>query len=152
MRKCELNSKVLTYNIRYLTSTKAVTLAILVVVIIILLILAGVSITIGSLSVEKHKNNILESEIIMVQTVVHSQYEKYLTTKDINLLVGQKCDKNGNEITNGEYNLLKPEDLEKIGLENPKDTYIVNYKTGEIINYTSKKSDGTILQLNGISN
>lgn len=133
-------------------SNKAITLITLVITIIVLLILAGASITVGSFSIENYKNSTLESEIMMIQTAVHSQYEKYLTTKDINLLVGQKCDKNGNEITNGEYNLLKPEDLEKIGLENPKDTYIVNYKTGEIINYTSKKSDGTILQLNGISN
>lgn len=131
---------------------KGITLITLVIIIIILLILAGVSITVGSFSIDSYKDNILESEIMMVQTAIHSQYEKYLATKDKNLLMGEECDKNGNEITNGEYNLLKPEDLEKIGMENPKDTYIVNYKTGEVINKTSKKSDGAILQLNGIKN
>lgn len=131
---------------------KGITLITLVITIIILLILAGVSITVGSFSIDSYKDNILESEIMMVQTAIHSQYEEYLVTNDRDLLVGNKCDKNGNEITNGEYNLLKPEDLEKIGMENPKDTYIVNYKTGEVINKTSKKSDGAILQLNGIKN
>lgn len=145
-------SKAPTSNLQHLTSTKAIALSTLVITIIVLLIIAGVSITIGNYSIENYKDNTLESEIKMVQTAVHSQYEKYLATKDKDLLVGKQCDKNGNEITNGEYNLLKPEDLQKIGMQNPKDTYIVNYKTGEVINQTSKKSDETILQLNGIKN
>lgn len=145
-------SKVPTSDIQHLTSDKGITLATLVITIIVLLILAGVTITIGSFSTDSYKDNILESEIMMVQTAIHNQYEKYLTTKDKDLLVGTKCDENGNENTNGEYNLLKPKDLEEIGMENPKDTYIVNYKTGEVINKTSTKSDGTILQLNGIKN
>ncbi len=151
-KKDKSKSKVSTSSIGYLTSIKGVTLAVLVITIIVLLILAGVSITLGNLEIDNYKDNILESEIMMVQTAVYDQYEKYLATKDNNLLVGTKCDENGNENIDEEYNLLKPEDLLKIGMENPKDTYIVNYKTGEIINKTSKKSDGTILKLNGILN
>ena len=132
---------------------KGVTLVALIITIIILLILAGVSITIGSFSIDNYKNKTLESEIRMVQTAVMSQYEKYIAIKDASLLVGEQCSESGdiNAITK-EYNLLEPEDLEKIGMENPKDTYIVNYKTGEVINKTSTKSDGTILKLNGTSN
>ena len=32
------------------------------------------------------------------------------------------------------YYRLSPTDLEKIGIENSEDTYIVNYITGEVIN------------------
>lgn len=132
---------------------KGVTLVALIITIIILLILAGVSITIGSFSIDNYKNKTLESEIRMVQTAVMSQYEKYIAIKDASLLVGEQCSESGdiNAITK-DFNLLEPEDLEKIGMENPKDTYIVNYKTGEVINKTSTKSDGTILKLNGTSN
>ena len=132
---------------------KGVTLVALIITIIILLILSGVSITIGGYSIDSYKNNALESEIRMVQTAVMSQYEKYITTKDVSLLVGEQCSESGNiNATTKEYNLLEPEDLEKIGMENLKDAYIVNYKTGEVINKTSTKSDGTILKLNGTSN
>lgn len=132
---------------------KGVTLVALIISIIILLILAGVSITIGSFSIDNYKNKTLESEIRMVQTAVMSQYEKFIAIKDASLLVGEQCSESGDiNATTKEYNLLEPEDLEKIGMENPKDTYIVNYKTGEVINKTSTKSDGTILKLNGTSN
>ena len=132
-----------------LKNNKGVTLAVLVITIIILLIIAGVTITVGFTSTDKYIDSELESEIRMVQTAVISQYDKYLIVKDTELLVGDKCDQNGNLNEAGEYNLLESEDLIKIGMKNPKDTFIVNYRTGEVINKTTTFSDGTKIELDG---
>ncbi len=37
-----------------------------------------------------------------------------------------------------EYKELSKQDLENLGITNEKDTFIVNYKTGEVINKTKK--------------
>ena len=129
---------------------KGVTIVILVIIIVVLLILAGVSAGIGNISVTSYKDNILETEAKEVQTAVISQYQKYLAVKDTSLLVGAKCDENGNETGDGEYYLLNVNDLQEIGMENPKDTYIVKYNTGEVINKTTpQNSKGEEIHLKG---
>lgn len=129
---------------------KGVTIVTLVIIIVVLLILAGVSIEIGNISVTSYKDSILETEAKEVQTAVISQYQKYLTVKDLDLFLGTKCDENGNENTNGEYYLLKTNELEKLGMENPKDEYIVKYNTGEVINKTTpQNSKGESIHLKG---
>ena len=45
----------------------------------------------------------------------------------------EQIQKKGNE---EDYYLLEQNELEEIGVENSKSTYIVNYKTGEVINNT----------------
>lgn len=129
---------------------KGVTIVTLVIIIVVLLILAGVSAGIGNISVTSYKDNILETEAKEVQTVVISQYQKYLTVKDESLLLGTKCNKAGVENQNEEYYLLDRETLEKLGMKNPKDTYIVKYSTGEVINKTTpQNSKGEDIYLKG---
>lgn len=129
---------------------KGVTIVTLVIIIVVLLILAGVSAGIGNISVTSYKDNILETEAKEVQTAVISQYQKYLAVKDTSLLVGTKCDENGNETEDGEYYLLNKNDLQEIGMEKPKDEYIVKYDTGEVINKTTpKNSKGENIHLKG---
>lgn len=129
---------------------KGVTIVTLVIIIVVLLILAGVAVGIGNISVTSYKDSILETEAKEVQTAVISQYQKYLAVKDTSLLVGTRCDKNGNENSNGEYYLLDEKILEDIGMKNPKDTYIVKYDTGEVINKTTpQNSKGKEIHLKG---
>ena len=129
---------------------KGVTIVTLVIIVVILLILAGVSAGIGNISVTSYKDNILETEAREVQTAVITQYQKYLTVKDTSLLVGTKCDENGHETEDGEYYLLNVNDLQELGMENPKDTYIVKYNTGEVINKTTpQNSKGKEIHLKG---
>ena len=129
---------------------KGVTIVTLVIIIVVLLILAGVSAGIGNVSVTSYKDNILETEAKEVQTAVISQYQKYLAVKDTSLLVGTKCDENGHETEDGEYYLLNTNDLQELEMENPKDTYIVKYNTGEVINKTTpQNSKGKEIHLKG---
>lgn len=129
---------------------KGVTIASLVITIIILLIIAGISISVGNISITAYQDNILEAEAKELQTAVISQYQKYLTVKDATLLVGKKCDDNGNVTEDGEYYLLNKNDLQEIGMEKPKDEYIVKYDTGEVINKTTpKNSKGENIHLKG---
>lgn len=51
------------------------------------------------------------------------------------------------------YYRLNPEELKEIGIKDSKDTYIVNYKTGEVYNETIQKySQGELLYLSPIPN
>ena len=111
---------------------KGVTIVTLVIIIVVLLILAGVSAGIGNVSVTSYKDNVLETEAKEVQTAVISQYQKYLAVKDTSLLVGTKCDENGNETEDGEYYLLNVNDLQELGMENPNKTTPQNSKGKEI--------------------
>lgn len=129
---------------------KGITMVTLVIMVIILLILSGVSVNIGKISVTNYKDKILETEAKEVQTAVITQYQKYLAVKDTNLLLGTKCDRNGNENQNGEYYLLNKSILEKLGMDKVKDTYIVKYNTGEVINKTTpQNSKGENIYLKG---
>ena len=40
----------------------------------------------------------------------------------------------------GEYKILDESNLNELGISNTQDTYIVNYKTGEVINRTNYNS------------
>ena len=53
--------------------------------------------------------------------------------KEINKTTGQNIDLKGTE-----YRKLQKSDLEELGITGEKDIYIVNYKTGEVINQTQK--------------
>ena len=131
-------------------SNDGISLVALIITIVILLIISTVSITAGRYQYSKYTDSVLEDELKIVQTTIYNQYEKYMLLKDSSLLVGTACDENGNEDENGEYKLLTPADLKTIGIDKAKDTYIVNYKTGEVINHTNQKtSDGKLLKIEG---
>ena len=130
-------------------SQKGITLIALVITIIVLLI---------SLS-----------ELNKVQQVVIETYLKYKQLENESFLIGKKVEgteydevnnalkqasENNYELMLGEngdieksYYLLNKGNLEKMGLENihNNDEYVVNYYTGEVFNYSQRKSSDGVL-------
>lgn len=149
-------------------NNKGITLIALVITIIVLLVIAGITITGAITGVDKSTNQKLETELKMVQHAVFERYTKYSLTKDTSLLVGTEVEKTEfpTDVTlqyanEEEYNNFDPEkkyyeisssDFSKLGISNLEDTYIVNYKTGEVYNKTSKKSSGENLYIYSVEN
>ena len=133
-------------------NNKGVTLVSLVVTIIVLLIIASISIVGGIQGADTAADNKLLTELDMVQHAVLQRYTKYSLTKDKELLVGTKVNSlpNSTEITwqvrnpqndEEEYYELGSSELTNLGITNSKDTYIVNYSTGEVYNKTTPKTN-----------
>lgn len=136
-------------------SEKGITLVVLVVSIIIMGIIAGVGVYQGTKGVTTAKDSKLMSEVGMVQHAILEQYAKYKTTNNKTYLKGNKIDKNSvvqiatemginlvnipATYTNAEYYKLSASDVQNLGFENAKDEFIVNYVSGEVINYTNRK-------------
>ena len=152
---------------------KGITLVALVITIIILVIITGVTIGATGLkgNIKLTKSNLAIAELSEVQQAVLETYIKYKQTHNKNNIVGTGITYNeatqyANEISNSInltssgydldsdefekfYYMLTPQDLEKIGINGCENTYIVNYYTGEVLNYTLKQtSDGQVLYIN----
>lgn len=128
-----------------------VTLIVLVITIIVLLILAGVSITGAVKGFEESSENVAISEIAIVQhailerktkaSLTHeelpgtpievSQVEKYISDSKVATITLKAT---------SDYKTLNKSQLESLGISNSQEEYIVNYQTGEVINYTDRKS------------
>lgn len=135
-------------NIR---KNKGITLVALVITIILLIIISGISIT-GTVKNQKEAETVTQiEELNMIQQAILQRYTKSQLTKEE--LPGTKIDKQQVEaiiseinttagtninLKGTEYFQLNNEDLEKIGITGKEDIYIVNYKTGEVINNTIK--------------
>lgn len=136
---------------------KGITLVALAVMIAVLSLISGVGLYLGKEAITQTKDSKLSAELNMVQHAVLEQYTKYKTTRDINNLVGQKLDisevqtvatKIGVTLvnipttySNADYYKLNKQSLEKIGITNSEDEYIVNYVSGEVINITLEKDN-----------
>lgn len=169
-------------------NNKGITLVSLVVTIVILLIIASISINWGLNSVQESKDNILLSELNMVQHAVLEQYTKYKieskvqkelelpgkiinniqenniiledNTENVTVKISKEISK---EINNNDsysqkskeekYYFLDKESLKDLELEKGNNcNYIVNYKTGTVINVTiDKTSDGKDLSILNIN-
>lgn len=135
-------------NIR---KNNGITLVVLVITIIFILIIAGISIG-GTLKEHEKANDIAHiSELNMVQHAILERYTKTKLTQDslpgsdvsvsdvqsivneINLLSGENIQLKGTQ-----YKRLSKEDLNEIGIKYEDDSFIVNYRTGEVINETLK--------------
>lgn len=149
---------------RYIKNENGITLVSLVITIIILLILATISIDWGKTSLTQSEDNKLQAELEMVHHAVLETYTKHKTQAqvikqdlpgniiaDINNESGIPNDIKQN-MTGIYYKLSEKDQFKKIGMKNVKDTYIVNYETGEVVNITSTKSDKTVLYIAGVSN
>lgn len=143
---------------------KGITILALVVTICVMLILASIGIYTGVNSVNSSKDSIARAELDIVQHAVLETYTKYRVIGNEETLIGNKqtyeqvnnsileikedvelkienYDSKGENIKKEEYYYeLTPEDAKKIGIEKAKDIYIVNYKTGEVINKTKLKT------------
>lgn len=136
-----------------LCSNNGLTLIALVITILILAIISMLIFgTMGELqsNLDNANKNKLLSEIQMVQNIALQQYNTFLTTKDTSLLVGDSA--TGLESStslffdlctqlditlDSDYYLLEKNDLAGLGISNAEDQYIVNYVTGEVMNYTT---------------
>lgn len=130
---------------------QGITLMVLVITIILLLIISGISIT-GTLRGHEETEEASEiSELNMIQHAILERYTKAQLTKET--LPGTDIEKNQvqkiiDEINNEsneqislkgtEYKRLDTTDLSNLGIKKEEDTFIVNYKTGEVINETKK--------------
>ena len=146
---------------------KGITLISLVITIIVLLIIAGISLQGVKVDKKETENNKLKTELDMVQHAVLERYTKYSLTKDTDLLVGTKIDNIQEKSAEVDWKIktpeaskpeekyyeLTPQELSALGLKNSEDTYIVNYKTGEVFNESKQKtSEGTLLYTYAIEN
>lgn len=133
---------------------QGITLMVLVITIILLLIISGISIT-GTLRGHEETEEASEiSELNMIQHAILERYTKAQLTKEtLETLPGTDIEINQvqniiDEIKNEskeqislkgtKYKRLDTTDLSNLGIKKEEDTFIVNYKTGEVINETKK--------------
>ena len=133
-------------NIR---KNNGITLVALVITIVLLLIISGISIT-GTLRGHKETVSAKQlSELEMVQHAILERNTKAQLTKEelpgteVNITEVQEIIKDINsktgdsiELKGTEYKKLEKLDLENLGITSEDDAFIVNYKTGEVINET----------------
>lgn len=154
---------------KYIKNEKGITLVALVITIMVLLVLAGIGINLGFDSVKKARDTKLASELNMVQHAILETYTKYQVQAQVveQDLPGTKITDYGQvelkafeftdllkvtsyteNMNNDEYyyELSTASDFKTLGITENEDTYIVNYKTGEVMNITTpKKSDKVLL-------
>ena len=139
---------------------KGVTMVALVVTIIVLSILTGVSIT---ASIGRHKDAEDTAKIVELEIIQHTILERYTksqltgetlpgTSFESQEALNQEIEQINTNTENQkirlkgtnyeDYKILDKETLKKLGISNVQDTYIVNYKTGEVINKTRKTTKG----------
>lgn len=134
-----------------LRKNKGITITSLVVTIILLLIISGISIT-GTIRGNKETEDVTQiAELNIIQHAILERYTKAQLTQES--LPGIDIEKNEvqdiideiNSITGAgislkgtEYKELSGYDLEKLGITQEDNVFIVNYKTGEVINKTLK--------------
>lgn len=129
-----------------------ITMIALVITIIVLSIIASIAIQYSISGGEYSKEKQLLSDLEVVYHAVYEHYEQYRTTGDETFLIGTNASNpNDSRITwkdnnkywsstdiDKKYYVLTPENLKELGISNSKDTYIVNYYTGECYNSTVK--------------
>lgn len=131
---------------------QGITLMVLVITIILLLIISGISIT-GTLRGHEETEEASEiSELNMIQHAILERYTKAQLTKEtlpgtdiveieqVQNIIDEIKSKSNEQISlkGTEYKRLDTTDLSNLGIKKEEDTFIVNYKTGEVINETKK--------------
>ncbi len=130
-----------------------ITLIALVITIIILTIVSSIAI-VGTMGLHKQtKENVLIVELNMIQHAILERKAKAELTGEelpgtninkieVEKIIGEINNLAQTNITlkgkDGDYKKLNQPDLEKLGVEKENEVYIVNYKTGEVINTTQK--------------
>ena len=147
---------------------QGITLISLIITLIVMSIIATITVA----TMKKDNNTVKETkssmklyELQQIQQIVLENYVKYMQTKNEDYLVGTKCtslsqlNQYENELniqfkdTAGEgytnyYYLDSDDALSALEITGTKDRYLVNYKTGEVLNYTEKKtSTGEVLYI-----
>lgn len=134
-----------------LRKNEGITIITLVITIIVLLIISGISIT-GTIRGDKEAEEATQiSELNMIQHAILERYTKAQLTKEtlpgtviekaqVQTIIDEINSISGESITlkGTEYKELSIADLEKLGITQEDNIFIVNYKTGEVINKTLK--------------
>ena len=135
-----------------------VTLIALVVTIIILIIIAGITVGSGISGVKQTRENRLLTELNMLNHAILERYTKASLTGedypgvktteagiDLDTVLSEMATHSGLNITRKDsndenyYYLTKDNGgLADLGITKAEDEYIVNYETGEVINYTTR--------------
>lgn len=149
MNICIINSH--TKKKMNIRKNSGITLVALVITMIILLIVSGISIT-GALHGDKESKSAEQiSELNIIQHALLERYTRAQLTKeelpgtaitkvDVQEIIDDINNKSGENIQlkGTEYKEINKSDLEKLGITGEEDTFIVNYKTGEVINKTAR--------------
>lgn len=138
-------------NIR---ENRGITLVVLVITVVLILIIVGITLTSFFANRDEISKISKTTELNMVQHAILERYTKYQLTKEtlpgttVNLeevksLIDEINSKSNENIQlkGTEYKILRKSDLRHLGIKNPKDAYIVNYKTGEVINSSIKVTE-----------
>lgn len=134
-----------------LRKNEGITMVTLVTTIIVLLIISGISIT-GTIRGHKETEEATQiSELNMIQHAILERYTKSQLTKEelpgttvektqVQTIIDEMNSTSGESIIlkGTEYKELSIDDLKKLGITKENNTFIVNYKTGEVINKTLK--------------
>ena len=151
-------------NKKVMDHEKGITLLALVITIIVLIILASTIVNISQNGIKQSKEDTMLSELGIVQNAILQRKTKAdLTDEDYpgetiieaNINLEETIEEINNNRASGEEEITKKDDdnsnyyflstenggLEELGITNSEDAYIVNYETGEIINYTTKLTE-----------
>ena len=148
-----MNINILERNQKKMKNNQGITLISLSIAIIVLIILASISIITSVVNVDSVKDNIVETELVVLQNAVLQRYTKFTISKNPNILVGStvtsldSTDWTSLGITNtSNYKELSPSDLADLGISNYKSDYIyvINYINGDVI---IKTSDGVLYNM-----
>ena len=161
-------------NKKVMDHEKGITLLALVTTIIVLIILVSTIVNISQNGIKESKEDTMLSELGIVQNAILQRKTKADLTDedypgetiieaDINL--EETIEEMNNHRASGEEEITKKDDdnsnyyflstenggLEELGITNSEDAYIVNYETGEVINYTTKLTEtGKLLYIYAI--
>lgn len=134
-----------------LRKNEGITIVTLVITIIVLLIISGISIT-GTIRGNKETEETTQiSELNMIQHAILERYTESQITKEnlpgasiekaeVQIIIDEINSTSGESIIlkGTEYKELSIDDLKKLGITKEDNIFIVNYKTGEVINKTLK--------------
>ena len=150
---------------RNLKNENGVTLIVLIVTMIVMIIIASITIKQGLTSVNTTQDNVIETNLRMVQQALLEEYTKSKIQDDGGNFKGRKAvevEEFKSDINNSKsplqgdkdsYYIVTSDDLEDLGIEVSDDqTYVVDYSTGEIWDLTNKKyEDDTYAYLGGVT-
>ena len=151
-------------NKKVMDHEKGITLLALVTTIIVLIILVSTIVNISQNGIKESKEDTMLSELGIVQNAILQRKTKAdLTDEDYpgetiieaNINLEKTIEEINNNRASGEEEIIKKDDdnsnyyflltenggLEELGTTNSEDAYIVNYETGEVINYTTKLTE-----------
>ena len=140
---------------------EGITLLALVITIIVLIILVSTVINIGKNGIKESKEEAMLSELGIVQNAILQRKTKADLTGedypgetiiDASINLEETIEEINDKKASGEEGITRKDEddshyyflstenggLEALGITNSEDAYIVNYETGEVINYTTK--------------